>query len=53
MNTKTELKYFTILQWQQEQNYLSNMHAKGWKFIKVSGLGVYHFEQCEPAKVTY
>lgn len=29
------------------------MHKTGWKFVKVSGLGVYHFEKCTPQDVVY
>jgi hypothetical protein len=33
--------------------YLREMHKQGWIFIKVTGLGVYHFEECEPQDVVY
>ena len=46
--TKTEFKWFTIPQYRQEEEYLTSMHRKGWKFTKVSFPGFYHFEQCEP-----
>lgn len=51
--TKTEFKWFTIPQYRQEEEYLSSMHRKGWKFSKVTFPGLYHFEQCEPENVTY
>lgn len=51
--TKTEFKWFTIPQYRQEEEYLTSMHRKGWKFTKVSFPGFYHFEQCEPENVTY
>lgn len=53
METKKETKFFTIFQYEQEQDYLRKMHASGWKFVKVSGLCVYHFEKCAPEDVVY
>ncbi len=50
---KKQFKFFSIFQYENEQEYLRNMHNAGWKFIKVSGLGVYHFEACEPQDVVY
>lgn len=51
--TKKEFKYFTIFQYEQEQEYLSDMHKQGWKFVRIGGIGVYHFEECEPDDVVY
>ena len=45
---KTVFKWFTIFQYEKEQEYLGKMHAKGWKLKRVSGLGFYHFVKCEP-----
>lgn len=50
---KTEFKYFTIMQYEKEQEYLSKMHKEGWKFTGVTLLGFYHFEKCEPEDVVY
>lgn len=52
-DTKTEFKFFTIPQWKQEQEYLRIQHNRGWKFIKVSFPGFYHFAKCQPEDVTY
>ena len=52
-NRKTELKFFTIPQYRKEEEYLSSMHEKGWKLTKITFPGFYHFEKCEPARVTY
>ena len=46
METKKEFRFFTIFQYEQEQEYLSRRHQEGWKFVKVTGLGTYHFERC-------
>ncbi len=51
--TKTEFKWYTIPQYRKEEQYLSEMHKKGWKLTRVSWPGFYHFEQCEPENVTY
>lgn len=53
MMTKQEFKYFTITEYDREQEYLSKMHREGWKFTAVTGIGQYHFEQCEPEEVVY
>ena len=50
---KKEFKWFTIADYEKEQDYLREMHNHGWCFQKVSGLGMYHFEECEPADVIY
>lgn len=53
MNTKKEYKYFSIFNHEDEQAYLARMHRCGWKFVRVTGIGMYHFEQCEPNDVVY
>jgi len=53
MATKTQWKYFSIMEHEKEEEYLRDMHKCGWKFTHVSGLGAYHFESCEPEDVIY
>lgn len=53
METKQEFRYFTITEYDKEQQYLSKRHKEGWKFSAVTGIGQYHFEQCEPEEVVY
>lgn len=53
METKKEVRYFTIFNHEDEQEYLRQNHMAGWKFVKVTGLGMYHFEKCEPEDVVY
>ncbi len=53
METKKKFKYFTIFEYEKEQDYLREMHKNGWKFVRVSGLGVYHFEKCQGEDVIY
>lgn len=52
-NTKTELRFFSVPEWKKEEAYLREQHKNGWKFVRVSGLGVYHFESCTPEDVVY
>lgn len=53
METKKQFKWFTIFEYEREQEYLSQMHRAGWKFVKVNGIGMYHFEKCIPQDVVY
>lgn len=53
METKKQLKLFTIFEYEKEQEYLREMHKSGWKLVKVNGLGMYHFEKCSPQDVVY
>ena len=52
-STKKVCKYFTIFEYEKEQEYLRQMHRSGWKLVKVTGLTRYHFEKCEPEDVIY
>ena len=38
METKKQMKYFTIFDYEKEQDYLRQMHQSGWRFVKVTGL---------------
>ncbi len=50
---KKQFKWFTIFEYEKEQDYLRQMHRSGWKFVRVTGLGMYHFEKCIPEDVVY
>ena len=50
---KTELRTFTIADWEKEERYLQKRHREGWKFRRVNLLGIYHFERCTPEDVVY
>lgn len=50
---KTVLRFFTIPEWQKEQDFLRKQHKNGWKFTGVSSIGFYHFDKCEPEDVVY
>ena len=51
--TQTIFKFFTVPEWEKEQDFLREQHKSGWKFTKVTGLGLYHFEACPPEDVIY
>jgi hypothetical protein len=53
MEIKKEWKYFTIFNHEKEEEYLREQHKAGWKFVKVTGIGFYHFEKCQPEDVIY
>ncbi len=53
MECKKQFKWFTIFDYEKEQDYLRKMNKSGWKFVKVTGLGNYHFEKCSPQDVVY
>ncbi len=50
---KTEPRIFTIADWEKEERYLRKRHQEGWKFLKVSLPGFYHFEKCAPEDMVY
>lgn len=52
-NTKRELRFFSVPEWKKEELFLREQHKNGWKFVKVSGFGVYHFEKCTPEDTIY
>ena len=52
-NDKTELRFFSIFQWEKEQDYLRQQNKLGWKFSYVNCIGLYHFEKCQPEDVVY
>lgn len=51
--TKTEVRYFSVPDWQKEEAYLRRRHLEGWEFVRVSGVGCYHFRRCAPKDVVY
>lgn len=49
--SKTTLRFFTIADWEKEEQYLREMHTKGWA-LRSGGI-IYHFERCRPEDVVY
>lgn len=52
-NTKTEIRFFSIAQWKQEEAYLREQHRNGWEFVSINGICLYHFKKCDPKDVIY
>lgn len=50
---KTEIRLFSIVEYEKEQKYLEKRHEEGWKFTGVNFPGFYHFERCEPEAMIY
>lgn len=50
---KTTFRYFTIMQYREEAEYLGRMHRDGWKFTGVTFPGFYHFIKSVPEDVVY
>lgn len=52
-DTKTEIRLFTVPEWEKEQDYLRQMHKMGWKLVRVNGLCMFHFVRYQPEDVVY
>jgi hypothetical protein len=50
---KRVFKYFTIMEYELEQEYLRKKHQEGWRFDHVTIPGIYTFVKCEPEDVVY
>ncbi len=48
-----EFKWFTIFDYEKEQEYLRSKNKEGWKLMKVKCPGIYYFQKCEPEDVVY
>ena len=51
-NIKRVRKYFSLAEYEKEEKYLTEMAAKGWRFVDTNGT-LYTFERCEPEQVAY
>ena len=52
MNSKVQFRMFTIFDLDKVEDYLHEMHLKGWKY-KSNRFGFFYFEQCQPDDVNY
>ena len=52
METKKEMKFFTVVDFDREEDYLRRMHQSGWKLSKVKCM-TYYFDKAEPEDVVY
>ena len=52
MNSRVEFQVFTILDLDKEEEYLQEMHWKGWRY-RTSRFGFFYFDQCQPNDIIY
>ena len=50
---KTMIRFFTIADYEEEEDWLRKQHKDGWKLVKMIPPCVYLFEACEPDDVIY
>lgn len=50
---KVKFAFFTIPEYEKEQEWLRGYHKNGWKLVNATLPGVYTFEKCEPEDVIY
>ena len=53
MSDYREFHYFVLPEYEQEEQYLSDMAKKGYLFEKVTLIGLYHFKKAEPKNMIY
>ncbi|MEG0367504.1 MAG: DUF2812 domain-containing protein [Coprobacillus sp.] len=53
METKIMRKFFGLADFLDEQAFLEEQHAQGWKFVRFQGLIKYTFERCEEQEYVY
>jgi len=52
MNSQLQFRIFTIIDLDREEEYLHEMHLKGWRY-RTSRFGLFYFDQCQPDDVIY
>ena len=52
MNSKVQFRIFTIIDLDREEEYLHEMHLKGWRY-RTSCFGFFYFDQCQPEDIIY
>ena len=52
MKSKVQFRMFTIFDLDKVEDYLHEMHLKGWKY-KANRFGFFYFEQCRPDDAIY
>ena len=52
MNSEVQFRIFTIVDLDKEEEYLHEMHLKGWRY-RTNRFGFFYFEQCQPDDVMY
>lgn len=52
MKSKLQFRIFTILDEDKKEEYLHEMHLKGWRY-RTSRFGLFYFDQCQPDDTIY
>lgn len=52
-DTQIKIAFFTIPEYDKEQEWLRNQHKEGWKLVNASLPCFYKFERCQPEDVIY
>ena len=52
MNSEVQFRIFTIVDLDKKEEYLHEMHLKGWRY-RTNRFGFFYFEQCQPDDVIY
>ena len=52
MINKKQFRIFTVVDLDKEEEYLHEMHLKGWRY-RTNRLSFFYFEQCQPDDVIY
>lgn len=50
---KMSFRIYTIMDYEKEEKFLREQHKKGYKLVKWTFPGFYHFEKCEPQDMVY
>lgn len=51
--TKTMIRFFTIADYEEEEQFLRKQHQQGWRLTHCTQPCFFHFEACEPEDVVY
>jgi hypothetical protein len=51
--TKLKVRFFTIADYEEEEQWLRAQHQNGWKLVKMVPPCFYTFEPCQPEDVIY
>ena len=52
MNSEVQFRIFKIVDLDKEEEYLHEMHLKGWRY-RTNRFGFFYFEQCQPDDIIY
>ena len=53
MNKHKEIKFFTLTEYEEEEQYLRNKHQQGYELVSIFLPGIYTFRKCQPKDVVY